>query len=83
MVETSGVADPEPIAAMLAASGLRLDCCVAVVDAEAAAEQLELPTARAQLAAADVVVLNKCDLVRLGVGGDAAAPDKTKFAQGL
>jgi G3E family GTPase len=64
LVETTGVADPTPCAGILAASGVDVACIVAVVDAETIASSLaSSPTARLQVAAADVVVLNKVDLV--------------------
>ncbi len=53
VVETSGAADAGPLAAALAAAGFRLDCVVAVVDAEAGRQALaDHPVAAAQLAAA-------------------------------
>ena len=66
LVETTGVADPAPCAGILASCGVEVACIVAVVDAESIASSLaSSPTARLQVAAADVVVLNKCDLVSL------------------
>ncbi|GLI69138.1 hypothetical protein VaNZ11_013695 [Volvox africanus] len=73
LVETSGAADAGPLAEALTAAGFRLDAVVAVVDAEAGRQALEHPVAQAQISCADVVVLNKCDLVApslgLGFGG--------------
>ncbi|GIL73249.1 hypothetical protein Vretimale_4853 [Volvox reticuliferus] len=73
LVETSGAADAGPLAEALMAAGYRLDAVVAVVDAEAGRQALEHPVAHAQISCADVVVLNKCDLVApglsLGFGG--------------
>jgi G3E family GTPase len=69
LVEASGVSDPAAIARAIADPGLssvlRLDAVAVVVDAEA---HLELRTrerivANGQLKAADLVVLNKIDLV--------------------
>lgn len=64
LLETSGVSSLRAIAQMLAVvPGIRLDCTVCVVDASAA----DMPHALqdfqdAQVAAADLVLLNKCDL---------------------
>jgi G3E family GTPase len=64
LVETTGVADPTPCAGILAACGVEVACIVAVVDAETIASSLaSSPTARLQVGAADVIVLNKVDLV--------------------
>jgi G3E family GTPase len=62
LLETTGLADPAPLAAALAAAGATLECVVTVVDAEAALSQLAsaaAPTLHAQLRCADLVVLNK------------------------
>ncbi len=48
-METSGVADAEPLAQSLAKQGFRLDCIVAVVDADAGLAALEQPVAVAQV----------------------------------
>ncbi|CAI5939760.1 unnamed protein product [Closterium sp. NIES-64] len=59
-LQTSGLADPQPIAAQLMEAGVRLDRVVAVVEAETLPNLLEQqPIARRQLAAADLVLLNK------------------------
>ncbi|CAI5527838.1 unnamed protein product [Closterium sp. Naga37s-1] len=72
ILETSGLADPQPIAAQLMEAGVRLDRVVAVVEAETLPTLLEQqPIVRRQLAAADLVLLNKCDLVSLGALSDA------------
>ncbi|CAI5525613.1 unnamed protein product [Closterium sp. Naga37s-1] len=72
ILETSGLADPQPIAAQLMEAGVRLDRVVAVVEAETLPTLLEQqPIAQRQLAAADLVLLNKCDLVSLGALSDA------------
>lgn len=52
LVETSGVADAEPLAAALASHGCRLECVVAVVDAEAGAAALQQEVAAAQVCSA-------------------------------
>ncbi|KAG2500026.1 hypothetical protein HYH03_002307 [Edaphochlamys debaryana] len=74
LVETSGAADAGPLAEALVAGGFRLDCVVAVVDAEAGPDALRQPVARAQVGCADVVVLNKCDLVAGGPLGAGPVP---------
>ena len=73
LLETSGVADPGPIVAALDERfgklyRARLDQVVAVVDASVAALEAALPSAalRSQLEAADLVVVNKTDLVSAG-----------------
>ena len=68
VIEASGLADPLGIAQIaLANPALRLDGILAVVDAEAAlrlaADPACGPTFAAQTAAADLVILNKADLV--------------------
>jgi G3E family GTPase len=68
VLEASGLADPIGIAQIaLANPALRLDGILAVVDAEAAlrlaADPACGPTFAAQAAAADLVILNKADLV--------------------
>ena len=75
LVETSGVADPLPIAQTFLRpefrDALRLDAIVAVADAEQFSLDLfEAAAARSQLRHADAVLVNKCDTVdeaRLGV----------------
>ncbi|MDA1101525.1 MAG: GTP-binding protein [Proteobacteria bacterium] len=68
LVEASGVADPQPIADLAVLHpGLSRDAVVVLADAElveeTAADQYVGDTIRRQLAAADLVVLNKCDLL--------------------
>ncbi|MGE5095814.1 MAG: CobW family GTP-binding protein [Betaproteobacteria bacterium] len=68
VIEASGVADPWRIAQVgLADPGLEFDGVVTLVDCAAAASQLEDPlledTLTRQIQAADVVVLNKRDLL--------------------
>lgn len=70
IVETSGVSDPLEVIRTFDDPALRphisIGCLIAVVDAELFPEVLQgemRPLARAQVHAADVVVLNKVDLV--------------------
>ena len=68
LIETTGLADPSPIAHTFMASDLadklRLDGIVTVVDARHFEKELEQgPEPRAQIAFADVILLNKTDLV--------------------
>lgn len=67
MVEASGVSDPKRIASLCqAAPELQLDGVLVLVDAAALLQQwvdpLLFDTLRAQIAAADVLVVNKADL---------------------
>jgi G3E family GTPase len=64
VIETSGAAEPAALVARVRSAGLTLDAVTTVIDAGLAARTLrEHAVARAQLAAADFVVVNKCDLV--------------------
>jgi len=68
LIETTGLADPSPVAHTFMASELadklRLDGIVTVVDARHFEKELEQgPEPRAQIAFADVILLNKIDLV--------------------
>jgi G3E family GTPase len=68
LVEASGIADPRPIADIAVLHpGLARDAVVVLVDASnvrAKADDARLTdTVERQLAAADIVVLNKCDLI--------------------
>ncbi|WP_016856012.1 CobW family GTP-binding protein [Halomonas smyrnensis] len=73
IIECSGVSDPQRIVQTLGypqlAGRVRLDCVVTVVDAEhhAALEGDYAMLARAQVAAADIVVVNKIDLASAAV----------------
>ena len=62
VIETSGAADPRPVAAALAQL-CRLDLVVTVVDGTAAVQQAHMALFRSQLGAADLVLLNKSDLL--------------------
>jgi G3E family GTPase len=71
LVETTGLADPGPVAQTFAmkelAHKLRLDAIVTVADARHLEKELsEAPEAAAQIAFADVILLNKMDLVSTG-----------------
>ena len=72
IVETSGAADPRPVAASLHAL-CRLDLVVALVDASSGAAALQTPLAQAQVAAADMVLLTKTDLVSEAQAAEAEA----------
>lgn len=68
VIETTGIADPVPVATTFMrpefAARMRVDSILSVADAEHfALERFEDPAARNQLRYADVVLLNKCDLV--------------------
>jgi G3E family GTPase len=64
IIESTGLADPEPLAYRVKNAGLGLDAVITVVDAANVARQVrETEVAGAQIAAADFVVVNKMDLV--------------------
>ncbi|HLK10086.1 MAG TPA: GTP-binding protein [Candidatus Binatia bacterium] len=64
VIESTGLADPEPLAYRVKAAGLGLDAVITVVDADNVERHLrETQVARAQIEAADFLVLNKIDLV--------------------
>jgi G3E family GTPase len=78
LIEASGVADPRPVADLAVLHpDLRRDAVVTIVDTENVSERLSdaklADTVTRQLAAADIVVLNKCDLVDARVQERAAA----------
>jgi cobalamin biosynthesis protein CobW len=64
IIESTGLADPEPLAYRVKNAGLGLDAVITVVDAANLDRHLaETEVARAQLEAADFLVVNKLDLV--------------------
>ncbi len=68
VVETTGLADPLPVAMTFLGSDLRditrLDSIITLVDAENfGAETLEGEVGRSQVVYGDMILLNKCDLV--------------------
>ena len=68
VVETTGLADPLPVAMTFLGSDLRdltrLDSIITLVDAENFSDTvLEGEVARAQVVYSDMILLNKCDLV--------------------
>jgi G3E family GTPase len=68
IIETSGMANPEAIGTLLKEHGLAEICVLhriitIVSPAKALSLLKNLPVARSQVAAADGIVLNKCDLV--------------------
>src|SRR3954465_9977948 len=68
LIETTGIADPNPVVHTFKASELaehlRLDGIVTVVDAKHLEKELnDGPEPQAQIAAADLILLNKTDLV--------------------
>ena len=64
VIESTGLADPEPLAYRVKNAGLRLDAIITVVDAANVERFLaETEVAGAQIAAADFLVVGKVDLV--------------------
>src|SRR5262245_35557808 len=64
IIESTGLADPEPLAYRVKNAGLGLDAVITVVDAANVERHLaETEMAGAQIAAADFLVVNKLDLV--------------------
>jgi cobalamin biosynthesis protein CobW len=68
LIESTGLADPEPLVYRVRNAGLGVDAVITVVDAANVEQHLrDTEVARAQVEAADFLVVNKVDLV------DAAA----------
>jgi G3E family GTPase len=64
IIESTGLADPEPLAYRVKGAGLGLDAIITVVDAHDGPRHLrETEVAGRQVEAADFLVLNKLDLV--------------------
>lgn len=68
IIETTGMADPGPVAQTFfmdeeMKDKLRLDAIVTLVDSKHILQHIDSDECHAQLAFADVVLLNKCDLV--------------------
>jgi G3E family GTPase len=64
IIESTGLADPEPLAYRVKTAGLGLDAVITVVDAANVGRQLaDASVATAQIQAADFLVVNKLDLV--------------------
>jgi G3E family GTPase len=64
IIESTGLADPEPLAYRVKSAGLGLDAVITVVDAANVERQLaETEVAGSQIEAADFLVVNKLDLV--------------------
>ena len=64
IIESTGLADPEPLAYRVKSAGLHLDAIITVVDAENVERFVgETEVAGFQIAAADFLVVNKTDLV--------------------
>lgn len=64
VIETTGLADPYPLADEIRNTGLRLDAVITVVDAANVLNTMkEASVARDQVEAADFIVMNKTDLV--------------------
>jgi cobalamin biosynthesis protein CobW len=67
IIESTGLADPEPLVDRVKAAGLGLDAIITVVDALDGPRHLrETRVARLQIEAADFLVLNKVDLIDSG-----------------
>ena len=86
LIEASGVADPAQVAAYGHTPGLRLDAVVVMADAEQIRRQANdrwvADTVRLQLAAADLLVVNKIDLLAEAAEADALCDWLAGFADG-
>lgn len=64
VIESTGLADPEPMLERVRQAGLGLDAVITVVDAAHVGRAFRLSSvARRQITTADFLVVNKCDLV--------------------
>src|SRR5918994_1472165 len=83
IVETTGLADPAPVAQTFfmdqdVSDTARLDAVVTVADAKWLSDRLkDAPEAKNQIAFADVIILNKTDLVR-GADHRGARPQRVR-----
>lgn len=67
IIESTGLADPEPLIYRVKSAGLNLDAVITVVDAANVDRHLrETEVAETQIASADFLVINKLDLVAAG-----------------
>lgn len=87
LIETTGLADPAPIAQTFMSHGVidvcHLDSIITVVDAYNFERNLEAdPASRAQLAFGDLLVLNKTDLVDAAKLGEVEAAIRSFNADG-
>jgi G3E family GTPase len=82
LIETTGLADPAPVIQTFFVDDrlraqMRLDAVVTVVDAKHVAEHWDSPEAQEQIAFADVLLINKTDLV-----GEAALDELERKLRG-
>ncbi len=86
LIEASGVADPAQVAAYGHTPGLRLDAVVVMADAEQvrrqASDRWVADIVRMQLAAADLLVVNKTDLLDSAADTDSLCDWLTGLAGG-
>jgi G3E family GTPase len=84
VVESTGLADPDPLTYRLRGAGLQLDAVIAVVDVAHLERCLdEAVVTRRQIEAADFLVLSKLDLVDASQAERAAATLTTLNARAL